>query len=87
MFSIASASGDFPTGATIDPNSGEFSWSPIGSEGGQPWQKPYNFTVTIDDGEFSDSADVTLEIVPEPSTIAMLLGASLLGLAMWRRRR
>lgn len=45
----------------------------------------FNIAVQVDDGEFTDTADTTIDIIPEPGTLA-LAGIGLIGLVARRRR-
>jgi len=66
-------------------NAGHGAYGP----GNQPWAEPLSVTVEVSDGKgkLIDTATFTLQIVPEPSTILMLLSTSVLGVLLWWRRR
>ena len=91
-YEIRSVGGsDFPTGATItkdptDERHAIFSWLP--SDAGAQIGDEFQVEVVVTDLAGAFDTDVfTIQVVPEPSTVLMLVGASLLGLVMWWRRR
>jgi DNA/RNA endonuclease G (NUC1) len=49
-----------PAGATIDPTSGQFNWTPTEAQGGTG--APFSFTVSVTDGEFSDQSVVSITV-------------------------
>ena len=53
-FSLSGA----PTGASIDPSTGVFTWTPSESDGGQT----FTFTVCVSDGVFSDCETITVTV-------------------------
>jgi len=86
----------FPDGANItkdaappDQRHATFTWDPLNTwEVGDPWQDEYRVKLVVTDsfGEI-DEAILTIQVVPEPSTVLMLLSTALMGLVIWRRRR
>ena len=73
----------WPQRATITED-GQFSWLVEGVEPGQSYDA--GVVVTDSLGGLTDTGVLTINIIAEPSTIAMLLSRSLLGLALaWRR--
>jgi hypothetical protein len=59
-----SLSGDVPSGATINPTTGEFSWTPSETQG----PGTYTFSVVVSDGVASDSTTVTITVNESNST-------------------
>ncbi len=51
---------DAPDGATIDPNSGQFTWTPTEAQGGNGL--PFQFIVRVSDGSASTDADISLTV-------------------------
>jgi DNA/RNA endonuclease G (NUC1) len=79
FFSLAGA----PAGATINPQTGEFSWTPTEAQGGTGTS--FTFTVRVSDGTDTDDAVITLSVnevnsAPSLNPIGnktVLLGSSL----------
>jgi len=74
-FSIAvSTAGNFPTGATIEPSTGAFSWIPTAAQAGAA----YNFDVVVSDGITTSSRPVAVNIVDTtaPAMSDLLLSAT-----------
>ncbi|MBN2477067.1 MAG: PEP-CTERM sorting domain-containing protein [Pirellulales bacterium] len=70
-----------PAGVEIDAMTGVVTWPGVHTPDGL-----YDIGVMVSDKDGSDTGSISVW-VPEPSTLAMLITASLLGLVMWRRRR
>jgi len=74
-FSIAaSTDGTFPTGATIEPSTGAFSWIPTATQAGAA----YTFDVVVSDGLVSASQSVVVNVVDTtaPAMSDLLLSAT-----------
>jgi len=59
------------------------------ANGQQPWNHMYEVQITVDDnqGKAVDVGTFQILIVPEPSTMLMLLSTGVLGLLLWWKRR
>lgn len=73
-------------------------WTPEGNVAFQLWDAAATSVFTAfdlpeidgfvwDTSAFYDTGIISLQAIPEPSTYAMLAGLSVMGLAVWRRRR
>jgi hypothetical protein len=62
--------GGAPTGAQIDPATGEFNWDTTGIVPGE-----FTFEVCVTDGEFNDCEEITVTVneVPDPLPIKLYL--------------
>jgi hypothetical protein len=85
-WSIAPLTGSPAVAATISAT-GEFEWHTIGSARGEPGV-PYSWTITAaGEGDTSDTAVLSLDLViPEPATMS-LIGIAMIGLVGFARRR
>ena len=66
VFSLVGA----PAGASINPTTGQFTWTPTEAQGGAG--VPYAFKVRVSDGEANTDADVTINVaeVNQPPVLA-----------------
>jgi hypothetical protein len=53
-----------PSGATIDPGTGVFNWTPTGAQGAGA----FTFTVRVNDGNLDTDQPVTVNIIPSATT-------------------
>jgi hypothetical protein len=78
-----------PDGLIIDPGSGVVTWPKAGQWVPHPFGD-HPVTVGVTDGNVNKglvTGSLMVTVIPEPSTLVMLLGAGILGFVLWRRRR
>ena len=63
-----------PTGATINPSTGQFSWTPTEAQGGTG--VPYTFKVSVTDGTSNADANVAITVTEVNQAPALVVGTS-----------